>query len=149
MTMIDTPDGIAFARAAARLGALKNEIAFREIFDKPARRSGGGRTAYSIIKDVYGLHGSPKNVLAQMEEYVEGTLAARAWPPEYQDRIVSIVNEATDRAVEEYGDTMQTKDPIDANVQAFFESGAITEQEGNDACLLIFTEVVRKYAGRR
>lgn len=148
MTMIDTPEGIAFARAAARLGALKNEIAFREIFDKPARRSGGRQTAYSIVKQVYGFHGNPKAVLSQMEEYVEGTLATREWPKEYADRIVSIVNDATDRAVQEYGDTMTTKDPIDANVQMLFEIGAITEQEGNDACLLIFIEVVRKYAGR-
>ena len=35
----------------------------------------------------------------------------------------------------------------DSNVQAFFDSGSITEQEGNDACLLIFTEVVRQHAG--
>ncbi len=144
--MIDTPEGIAFARAAARKGALANEIAFTKIFDKPARRSGGGQTAYSIVKQVYGFHGSRESVLQELDNYVEGVLYTRQWAPEYAEKIVSIVNEATEMALEE-NPNITTKDPIDANIQAFFESGAITEQEGNDACLLLWIEVVRKYAG--
>lgn len=146
MTMIDTPEGIAFARAAARKGALANEIAFDEIFGK-GQRHARGQTAYSIVKQVYGFTGSRESVLKELDDYIEGTLTIRAWPPEYQDRIVDIVNEATRRAIEEYGDTLTTKEPIDSNVQAFFESGSITEQEGNDACLLTWVEVVRKFAG--
>lgn len=141
MTMIDTPDGIAFFRAAARKGALDMEI-------KGLKRSGGRQTAYAIVKDVYGFHGSRKSVLDDLTTYVEGTLYIRRWSPEYSKRIVDIVDEATRRAIEEHG-TITTKDPIDANIQAFFDAGSITAQEGDDACLLTFIEVVRKYAGGR
>jgi hypothetical protein len=130
--VIDTPEGIAFARAAARLGALKLHQ----------------RGVYTIVKRVYGFTGGVKTVTAMLQEYVDGVLTVRAWEPAYSERIHGIAQEAIRRAEEEHGQDPRLKDIADANVQAFFESGSITEQEGNDACLLLYVEVVRQHAGR-
>lgn len=131
-TVIDTPEGIAFFRALARQGAAR------------LKQPGIIKT----IKTVYGFSGSPATVRAMLDEYIEGTLETRAWDEDRGQRAAAIVTEATRRAEEEYGD-QYTKDTIDGNVQALFEGGSITEQEGNDACLLLFVAVVRQYAGRR
>lgn len=139
--MIDTPEGIAFARAAARKGALSMEI-------HGLKRSGGKQTAYSIVKDVYGFHGNRQSVLAELTDYINASLLIRQWDSEYAEKIVGIVDWATERAIEEHG-TLTTKDPIDANIQMLFERGDIDEIDGNNACLLTWVEVVRKYAGDR
>jgi hypothetical protein len=130
--IIDTPEGIAFARAAARLGALKLHR----------------RGVYTIVRRVYGFTGGVKQVTAMLQDYVDGALTVRGWDPAYSERILSIAQEAFNITEEEHGADPRLKDIADSNVQAFFESGNITEQEGNDACLLIFVEVVRQYAGR-
>lgn len=131
--VIDTPEGIAFVRAAARLAALK----------------GHQRGVFTIVKRVYGFTGGVKTVTAMLQEYVDGVLTIRGWDPAYGERIRACAQEALDRAVEEHGENdPRLKDIADANVQAFFESGSITEQEGNDACLLLYVEVVRAHAGR-
>ena len=65
-TVIDTPDGIAFAQMAALKGALKLEVLGLK------RR---GRTAYSIAKERYGLKGSRESVLAQLTQMVEDALS--------------------------------------------------------------------------
>jgi len=62
MTVIDTPEGIEFFQLCARKGALSLEI-------RGLKRH--GRTAYSICKEVYGLKGSRKSVLAQMQAMVD------------------------------------------------------------------------------
>jgi hypothetical protein len=64
--IIDTPGGIAFYRLAARKAALSLEV---------KGLSRGGRSAYSICKEVYGLKGSKASVLAQMEQLVEDAIA--------------------------------------------------------------------------
>jgi hypothetical protein len=65
MTIIDTPQGIAFYQLAARKAALSLEI-------KGLRRH--GRSAYAICKEVYGLKGSRTSVLAQMQALVDAAL---------------------------------------------------------------------------
>lgn len=134
--IIDTPEGIAFARAAARAGALHMELQGMK------RR---GRTVYSIVKQVYGFTGNRQTVSSMLDEYVEGTLQVRSWRPAYFDRIAAIAKEAERRVIEEKGRDGVTKDAIDSNVQAFFEAGNISEQEGNDACLLIYITVVKQF----
>lgn len=62
MTVIDTPEGIAFVQLCARRGALQLELVGLK------RR---GRTAYSICKEVYGLKGSRVNVLLQMTALID------------------------------------------------------------------------------
>ncbi len=62
MTVIDTPEGIAFVQLCARRGALKLELVGLK------RR---GRTAYSICREVYGLKGSRLKVLAQLDAMIE------------------------------------------------------------------------------
>ena len=69
MSTMTTKD-YAFAQLAARAGALKLEI-------RGMHRSGGRRSAYSICKSEYGLHGSRERVLAQMEEMIEAAIADR------------------------------------------------------------------------
>jgi hypothetical protein len=130
--MIDTPEGISFARAAARLGALK--------LHQPG--------VYTIVKRVYGFTGGVKQVTAMLQDYVDGTLTVRQWEGEYAERIRAIAQGALDRAEEERPGDVRNKDHADSVVQERFERGEITEQEGNDACLLIFVEVVRSHAGR-
>ena len=69
MTIVDTPDGIAFFQMCARRGALKLEIS--------GLKRSRGRTAYSICKEVYGLKGSRQSVLEQMNALIEAKLAAK------------------------------------------------------------------------
>lgn len=67
-TVIDTPDGIAFAQMLARRGALRLEI---------VGLSRRGRSAYSIIKSEYGLKGSREKVLEQLNAMIEKKLEER------------------------------------------------------------------------
>lgn len=138
-TVIDTPDGIAFYRAAARLAALDAEMRSGQ----PVKR---GQTPYSIIKQVYGFRGNREAVRAQLDEYIQSTLDIRRWSEARGLRAQSIATEAINRAEEE-GAGERLQQVADSNVQALFDGAAITEQEGNDACQLIFTEVVRQHAG--
>jgi len=71
VTVIDTPEGIAFAQFCARKAALKLEI-------KGLRRA--GRSAYSICKSEYGLKGSRIQVLNKMQAIVDARLASPAKP---------------------------------------------------------------------
>lgn len=60
--VIDTPEGIEYVQFLARRGALKLEI-------QGLKRR--GRSAYSIIKEVYGVRGTRETVLAWMDTIVE------------------------------------------------------------------------------
>jgi hypothetical protein len=73
MTMIDTPDGIAFVKACSRKGALELEM-------QGMHRSSGQQTAYSIVKQVYGFRGNRKSVLEDLTEYIEAELRLRKLP---------------------------------------------------------------------
>lgn len=53
-----------FFQLCARRGALKLEI-------KGLYRSGHGRTAYSICKQVYGLKGNRQKVLDQLNQMIK------------------------------------------------------------------------------
>ncbi len=129
MTVIDTPEGIAFFKAAARKGALQ--------LGKPG--------VLAIVKQVYGFTGSGPAVLGMLTEYVEGTLEVREWSPKRAKRAQDIAQVAIAFA-EEAGAGSHLQQFADHDVQSLFQQGAITEQEGNDACLLIFVEVVRQHA---
>jgi hypothetical protein len=131
--IIDTPDGIAFLRALSRRGALKL----------------GQPGVLAIVRDVYGLPGNKREVLAMLDEYIEGTLEVRGWDEARALKAQETAQEAMRRAEEEHGNDPRLKDIADSNVQAFFEAGSITEQEGNDACLLLFVEVIRQRAHNR
>lgn len=66
--VIDTPEGIEFVQLLARRGALRLEIF-------GLRR--GGRSAYAICKEVYGLKGSRQKVLDQLNRMIEDIQAKR------------------------------------------------------------------------
>lgn len=66
--VIDTPEGIAFARMAALRSGLRLEIS-------GMRRR--GRSAYSICKSDYGLKGNRDSVLRQMTGLLEAAIAAK------------------------------------------------------------------------
>lgn len=68
MTVIDTPEGIAFFQLAARRYALSLEL-------RGLKRR--GRSAYSICKSEYGLKGSRESVLRQMDALIEAAHAAK------------------------------------------------------------------------
>ena len=59
--IIDTPDGIELFRLCALRGALKLEVLGM------TRR---GRSVYSMVKVEFGLKGSKKRVLEQLEEVI-------------------------------------------------------------------------------
>lgn len=65
MTVIDTPEGIAFYQLCVRKAALKLEL-------KGFRRA--GRSVYSICKSEYGLRGSRSQVLDKMQALVDAKL---------------------------------------------------------------------------
>lgn len=77
--MIDTPRGMAFVRAAAREAALSLEI------QTGLKRR--GRTAYSIVKEVYGFRGSRESVLADLKEYVASELRLKELDPEVYQQV--------------------------------------------------------------
>ena len=87
--VIDTPDGIAFAKAAARQGALSLEI-------KTGLKK-RGQTTYSIVKEVYGFRGSRESVLEDLTEYVEAELRLRKIPDEVFERISKLTQELVDK----------------------------------------------------
>jgi hypothetical protein len=88
--MIDTPDGIAFAKAAARKGALSLEI-------KGMHRSGGQQTTYSIVKEVYGFRGTRESVLEDLTEYIEAELRLRNMRDEDYAEAARLTQELIDR----------------------------------------------------
>lgn len=130
--IFDTPEGIAFARAAARLGALKL----------------GQRGVFTTVKRVYGFTGGVKNVTRMLEEYVEGILEIRGWDPARATAVRDICQHCINIAEEEHPGDPRLKEFVDAEIQNLFDIGAISEQQGNDATLLVYVEVVRQHAGR-
>lgn len=60
--VIDTPEGIEFARLCALKGALHLETLGMK------RR---GRSVYSIVKQELGFKGNKQRVLEQLENYIE------------------------------------------------------------------------------
>jgi hypothetical protein len=60
--VLDQPHEIEYYQFLVRRGALRLEM-------RGLKRR--GRSAYSIIKQVYGLHGSREKVLAWMDRVVE------------------------------------------------------------------------------
>lgn len=67
-TIIDTPEGIAFARLCALKGALKLEMVGLK------RR---GMSAHRILKEEYGFKGSKEKVLAQVQAQIDAVLGAQ------------------------------------------------------------------------
>lgn len=70
MTVIDTPEGIAFYRTCSLKSALKLEIQGIRV-----RRN---FSAYATIKREFGFKGTRLAVLHQLEEHVKGILMKRA-----------------------------------------------------------------------
>lgn len=139
MTMIDTPDGIAFARACSRKGALSLEIA-------GMHRSSGRQTAYSIVKEVYGFRGNRKSVLADLTEYIEAELRLRKMT---EDEYKFTVDE-TQRQV----DYLTSLNKLD---QPHFETaiaqgerlGYITHEQRQAMSDMFYVMIVRQNAGYR
>lgn len=69
MTTINTPEGVRFYRLLALKGALTLEI-------KGIKRSGGRRTAYSILKGM-GYRGTRKKVLQMVTDDIKVALELR------------------------------------------------------------------------
>lgn len=91
-TVIDTPQGIRTAQFMARKGALKLEL---------AGMTRHGRTAYSIIKSEYHLHGSREKVLAAMQRAANRILnnhacAEEALDPERREGFKSYLAKITE-----------------------------------------------------
>jgi hypothetical protein len=87
--MFDTPEGVAFVKAAARKGALELEI-------QGFRRSSHQQTAYSIVKEVYGFRGSRKAVLADLSEYIEAEIRLKKLDNEVFKQVFDLTQDLVD-----------------------------------------------------
>jgi len=139
VTIIDTPEGIAFARAAARAGALDAEL----------RAHPRGSRILRIVREVYNLPGKPAEVASMLHEYVDASLDIRSWDEARGRKAQATAQWAIERAEEEHPEDPNLKTYADSNIQMLFDNGAITEDEGNDASTLLFVEVIRSNAGTR
>lgn len=133
MTMIDTPEGINFAKACARKGALAMEISGL------GRR---GRTAYSIVKQVYGFRGSRQSVLEDLSEYIEAELRLR----DLTDEQAALVSTVTQDTIDHFGaDLDQLK--FEQMIEEGERRGAISNGVRQGASDLFYTMIVRQNAG--
>lgn len=134
--MIDTREGINFAKAAARAGALSLEI-------KTGLRK-RGQTAYSIVKQVYGFRGSRESVLADINEYVEAELRIKALTEEQFEMVRGVTQDAIDRL----GSSLdQVKfETVLAHAEAI---GAISNGVRQGASDLFYVMIVRQNAGNQ
>jgi len=135
--MIDTPEGMAFVRAAARKGALSMEIA-------GLRRR--GRSAYSIVKEVYGFSGSRESVLADLTEYVEAELRLREIPKERGEELTRIGQERIAILEQESPITQMA---FESDLAFFEETGRIDAETRQALSDLFYVAIVRQNAGGR
>ena len=137
--MFDTPEGVAFVKAAARKGALSLEL-------KGLKRSSGRQTAYSIVKEVYGFRGSRESVLADLTEYIEAELRLRAIPEdEYK---VILAN--TQRQIEYLTGLGKLDQPhFEAVIANGEEIGEITHDQRQAMSDLFYVAIVRQNAAGR
>jgi len=135
--MIDTPDGINFAKACARKGALSLEIA-------GMTRSSGRQTAYSIVKEVYGFRGSRQSVLDDLTEYLECELRIR----EMDEEDYAIVKRITEDVITHLGDQLDQRRFEDFIAQAHARKviSAAAQQGASD---LFYVMIVRQNAGNQ
>ena len=133
--MIDTPDGMAFAKALARKGALSMEI-------EGLTRSSGRQTAYSIVKQVYGFRGNRSSVLADLTEYIEAELRIR----KMADEDYAIVSKITEDLIASLGDRL-SQPAFEAWIYRAERSGAISHDVRQGASDLFYVMIVRQNAG--
>jgi hypothetical protein len=136
MVMIDTPDGIAFAKAAARKGALAIEI------ETGLRKR--GQTAYSIVKEVYGFRGSRESVLADLAEYLDAELRIKAMP----DEGYALVKQVTQQVIDHLGDDI-TQQSFEQFIYDGEVKGAFSHAVRQGASDLFYVLIVRQHAGYR
>jgi len=133
--MIDTPDGIAFARAAARRMALSLEI-------NGMHRSSGRQTAYSIVKQVYGFRGNRQSVLDDLNEYIECELRLR----EMSEEEYIMVKRVTEDVITHLGDQLDQPRFEDFIARAERQE-AISHAVRQGASDLFYVMIVRQNAG--
>lgn len=134
--VIDTPDGIAFARAAARAGALSLEV-------KTGLKK-RGQTAYSIVKEVYGFRGTRQSVLDDLNEYIAAELRLKAMSEdEYK-----LVSKITQDTIDHFGaDITQLK--FEQWIEIAERRGAISHAVRQGASDLFYVAIVRQNAAGR
>ena len=136
--MIDTPDGIAFAKAAARRGALSLEI------ETGLRKR--GQTAYSIVKEVYGFRGSRESVLADLTEYIDAELRLRKLS---EDEFKFITAE-TQRQVDHLTEIGKLDQPhFEYVIERGEAGGHITHDQRQAMSDLFYVSIVRSNAEAR
>lgn len=134
--MVDTPQGIAFVRAAARKSALSLEV--------KGLRVSRGRTAYSIVKDVYGFRGSRQSVLADLTEYIEAELRLKALTDEQFAQVQSVVEDVYNAL----GDRL-TQQAFESFIAWGEANGAISNGIRQGASDFFYVSIVRQNAGNR
>ena len=139
MVMIDTPEGIAFAKAAARAGALSLEI-------KGMTRSKGRQTAYSIVKEVYGFRGSRQSVLDDLNEYIEAEIRLRHLPEGVGTEVTKHTQEVIDRLD---GDEQLTQPNFEQFIYEAEMKGAISHDFRQAMSDLFYVMIVRQNAGHK
>ena len=133
--MIDTPDGINFAKACSRKGALSLEI-------EGMHRSSGQQTAYSIVKEVYGFRGNRQSVLDDLSEYIECELRLR----EMSEEEYIMVKRVTEDVITHLGDQLDQPRFEDFIARAERQE-AISHAVRQGASDLFYVMIVRQNAG--
>lgn len=134
--MIDTPDGIAFAKAAARAGALSLEI------NTGLKKR--GQTAYSIVKEVYGFRGSRQSVLDDLNEYIEAELRLRKLP----DDVYKQSADMTQDVINKLGDNL-TQQTFENQIYLAEKRGIISNGIRQAMSDILYVMIVRQNAGGR
>jgi hypothetical protein len=139
MTMIDTPDGIAFVQACSRKGALELEM-------QGMHRSGGRQTAYSIIKEVYGFRGNRQSVLEDLTEYIEAELRLRKLTEdEYKFTV-----EESQRQIDYLTEYHKLDQPhFETAIAQGEDMGYITHEQRQAMSDMFYVMIVRQNAGGR
>ena len=132
--MIDTPDGINFAKACARKGALSLEIA-------GMTRSSGRQTAYSIVKQVYGFRGNRQSVLDDLTEYIECELRLR----EMNIEDYEVAKDLTQQVIDHHGEEI-TQPKFENDIATAEHRGAINHNMRQAMSDLFYVMIVRQNA---
>ena len=135
--VIDTPEGIAFAKAAARASMLSLEI-------KGMKRSSGRQTAYSIVKEVYGFRGNRQSVLDDLNEYIEAELRLRKLDDAEYKAVVADTQFQIDHLI---GIDKCDQPHFETAIAQGEEMGYITHEHRQAMSDLFYVTIVRQNAG--
>ncbi len=134
MTMIDTPEGIAYVRFLARRGRLQ-------------MGGRGTKRLIEICREVYNFPGTTrKEILRDMDEYVASKDRLRDVPDEYVPVVSKLTQELTDKLNEK---GILSQDEFERQVKRQLDAGAISNGIALAMSDLFYTTIIETNGGTR